>query len=119
MKVPILTALFGYFLAAIYPPSSLQKRSHQVDTTTPEDKPQSSLMWRPDPNLPLASSRYKSGWTQLSGMVAEELAAPVDPTAIGVPLFRPDRSRPQDTRADHIAPFNRGSAHRCWGPPWP
>jgi len=31
MKVPILTALFGYFLAAIYPPSSLQKRSLQVD----------------------------------------------------------------------------------------
>jgi len=34
MKVPILTALFGHFLAAIYPPSSLQTlqtRSLKVD----------------------------------------------------------------------------------------
>jgi len=37
MKAPFLTALFGYFLAAIYPPPSLQKRFHSRSITTTPD----------------------------------------------------------------------------------
>jgi len=62
-------------------------------------------MWRRTPNLPLGSFhgiKSLAGPSKRNGG-GRSLASPVTNLPSASPLFRQHRSRPQDTRADHIA----------------